>query len=224
MTMIVEQQPNDGPAVEGPEAAEKTAVGDDAVEGSAGSGGAPRFSLEGHVILHNITVQHLQAEVTLDFHVFEIQDFDIMIGHPLEKLFMETPTLGNLDIKLGKDLFSIPITRAKNLVLESLPYSKLSKEVISVSPFESLESSLENDAKLFIKEEDDLGETIELPKEEAPTRPPVELKPLPAGLRYAFLNGDKETHVIISDKLSDEETSELIAILEKHMSIFGYSL
>ena len=40
-----------------------------------------------------------------------------------------------------------------------------------VSPFESPESSVEKDAKLFIQEENDLGETIELPKEEAPARP-----------------------------------------------------
>ena len=86
---------------------------------------------------------------------------------------------------------------------------------MSISPFESHESSLEKDAKLFIEEEDELGETIDLPMEEAPARPPVELKPLPTGLCYAFLNGDKETLVIISDKLSDEETSKLIAILEK---------
>ena len=52
----------------------------------------------------------------------------------------------------------------------------------------------------------------------------VELKPLPASLRYAFLNGNKETTIITSDKLSDEETSKLIAILEKHRSVFGYSL
>jgi hypothetical protein len=95
---------------------------------------------------------------------------------------------------------------------------------MSVLPFESPDSSLDKDAKLFIEEEDDLGETIDLPTEEVPAQPPVELKPLPAGLSYAFLNGDKNTPIIISDKLSDEETSKLIAILEKHRSIFGYSL
>jgi hypothetical protein len=36
-TSILEQQPKDGPVAHGPEAAEKTAVGDDAAEGSAGS-------------------------------------------------------------------------------------------------------------------------------------------------------------------------------------------
>jgi hypothetical protein len=52
----------------------------------------------------------------------------------------------------------------------------------------------------------------------------IELKPLPTRLRYAFLNGDKNTLVIISDKLSDEETSKLITILEKHRLVLGYSL
>ena len=95
---------------------------------------------------------------------------------------------------------------------------------MSVSPFESPESSLQKDAKLFIEEEDDLGETIDLPKEEALAQPPVELKPLPTGLRYAFLNGDSQTPIIISHKLTNEETAKLIAILEKHRPVFGYSL
>jgi hypothetical protein len=34
--------------------------------------------------------------------------------------------------------------------------------------------------------------------------PPIELKQLPPGLQYVFLNGDRETLVIISDKLSHE--------------------
>ena len=109
-------------------------------------------------------------------------------------------------------------------MVESLPNPQLPEEVLSVSPFESPESSLEKDSKLFIQEEDDLGETIELPKEEALARPLIELKPLPVGLHYAFLNGDTETPIIISDKLPDEETPKLIDILEKHRSVFWYSL
>ena len=147
-----------------------------------------------------------------------------MIGHPLEKLFIEPPLSGDLSIKLGRDTFSIPITRAKNSVAESLPDPKPPKEVMSVLPFDSPESSLEKDAKPFVEEEDDFGETIDLPQEEAPAPSPIELKPLPASLHYTFLNGDKETPVIISDKPFDGETSKLIAILEKHRSVFGYSL
>ena len=50
------------------------------------------------------------------------------------------------------------------------------------------------------------------------------LKPLPSGLKYVFLNNDRESPMIISDKLSKDETLWLLTILEKHHSAFGYSL
>jgi hypothetical protein len=43
-------------------------------------------------------------------------------------------------------------------------------------------------------------------QEVRPETSPVELKQLPAGLQYAFLNGDHETPVIISENLSNDET------------------
>ena len=57
------------------------------------------------------------------------------------------------------------------------------------------------------------GETSELLATEKPSRPPIELKPLRSGLRYAFLNSDVESPVIISDKLSQKEMNKLIAVL-----------
>ena len=45
---------------------------------------APQSSLKGLGILHNITLHHGNVEMALDFHVFDISDFDILIGHPLE--------------------------------------------------------------------------------------------------------------------------------------------
>jgi hypothetical protein len=63
-----------------------------------------------------------------------------------------------------------------------------------------------------------------LEQEINPKTPPVELKQLPPGLQYVFLNGDQETLVIISDKLSHEETQKFIATLEKYRSFIDYSL
>jgi hypothetical protein len=54
--------------------------------------------------------------------------------------------------------------------------------------------------------------------------PPIELKQLPPGLQYVFLNGNRETPMIISDKLAHEETQKLVATLEKYRSVIGYSL
>jgi hypothetical protein len=61
-------------------------------------------------------------------------------------------------------------------------------------------------------------------QEVKPETSPVELKQLPPGLRYVFLNGDRETPVIISDKLSNAKTQRLVATLEKYQSVIGYSL
>jgi hypothetical protein len=38
------------------------------------------------------------------------------------------------------------------------------------------------------------------------------------------MNGDQETPVIISDKLSHDETQKLVAILEKYRLVIGYCL
>jgi hypothetical protein len=57
-----------------------------------------------------------------------------------------------------------------------------------------------------------------------PPKPPIELKHLSSGLKYAFLNNDQDSPVIISDKLSQEESLRLITVLEKHRAAFGYSL
>jgi hypothetical protein len=57
-----------------------------------------------------------------------------------------------------------------------------------------------------------------------PSQPSIELKPLPPILRYVFLNNNRETPIIISDKLSQEETYKLVIVLERHKSAVGYSL
>jgi hypothetical protein len=98
------------------------------------------------------------------------------------------------------------------------------KEIKEAS-LETLEQTkLEEDAEFFIEEEDHPSVPDPLGFLEEPPKPPIELKPLPASLRYAFLNNDSESFVIINDKLSQEETFRLITILEKHRSTFGYSL
>ena len=88
-----------------------------------------------------------------------------------------------------------------------------------------IETILEDDAQFFIVEEDEnpidtepLDELLEPPK------PTIELKPLPSGLRYAFLSNDQDSPMIRSDKVSQEESLCLLTILEKHRSAFGYSL
>jgi hypothetical protein len=132
-----------------------------------------------------------------------------------------------LNIKLGKNFeLSVPITHSLNAKIELVPELDLVEEVKVSSLDDLIEPNLEDDAQFFIDEEENKGpiepepldELLELPK------PSIELKPLPFGLRYAFLNSDQDSPVIINDKLSQEESLCLLTVLEKHHSAFGYSL
>jgi hypothetical protein len=151
-----------------------------------------------------------------------------LIGHPLKALFKDVPKDGCLNIKLGKDTLHIPVDRALKCSEEDLPTPEPIEEIMATSTFESFDSDLEEDIEEIpeevIKAEEYSNETFELPETKKPSRPPIELKPLPSGLRYAFLNSDVESPVIISNKLSEGETHKLITILEKHRSVLGYTL
>jgi len=87
------------------------------------------------------------------------------------------------------------------------------------------EPDLEDEGPFFIEEEEAEPSKPEPLDEFAETpRPPIELKTLPPGLINAFLDNNPEFPMIIGDKLTQEQTLRLITIIEKHQSVFGYSL
>jgi hypothetical protein len=164
------------------------------------------------------------TRVLLNFYIFDVVEFDVLIGQPIERLIEEGQT-GKLDIKLRKNFeLSVPITHSLNIKMESLPELDPIEEIKVASLDDLIEPNIEDDAQLFIDEEEDdlvldpLNELLESPK------PSIELKLLPSGLRYAFLDNDQDSPVIISNRLSQEESLLLITVLEKHRSAFGYSL
>ena len=102
----------------------------------------------------------MDTEIALDFHVFEVQDFDVLIGRPLEKKFLDVSILGRIDESLGGKSYSLPIGR--NSLADPVPQEERAEEVLVVMPDDSSKPSLERDAELFIQEKDDLDETLEL--------------------------------------------------------------
>ena len=54
--------------------------------------------------------------------------------------------------------------------------------------------------------------------------PVFELKQLPDTLKYAYLDGNKIYHVIISANLSEHEEEKLLKTLKKHHATIGYTL
>jgi hypothetical protein len=164
----------------------------------------PRSIIEGTRIIHDVPVWYEDVEIALDFHVVEVHYFDVLIGHPVKKMFLDVSAQGTFDITLGGRTYALPINRSKNSLAEPISQEEPVEDVLAVFPVDTPESSIDKVAESFIHEEDDLGETLKLPTHEWPTCPPIELKPLPASLRYAFLNGDTETPIIISDKLYEK--------------------
>jgi hypothetical protein len=167
-------------------------------------------------ILYVLPIQVKHTMVHLSFYIFDIVEFDLLIGQPIERLIQEGQT-GKLNIRLRKN-FKLPltITYSLNAKTESCPEPDLIKEDKVASLEHLIEPNLEDDVEFFIEEEDDdplepepLDDLLEPPK------PSIELKPLSASLRYTFLNNDQKSPVLISDKLSQEETLRLIIVLKK---------
>jgi hypothetical protein len=95
---------------------------------------------------------------------------------------------------------------------------------MAASLLEASDKDLKEDAQDFNQDEEEPRDPFPLDETQEPPKPSVVLKPYPLGLKYTFLNNDRESLVIISDKLSEDETLQLLTISEKHCSTFGYSL
>jgi hypothetical protein len=163
--------------------------------------------------------------IHLSFHICDIKKFDLLIGYPLEKLLKEGHT-GKLDVCLGKTI-KVPLQFSHSIHTKNKPSPEPDplEEVNEASLEHFIESNQEDVTEFFTEEEVENPTEFEpLNETEKPSRPPIELKPLPPCLRYAFLHNDSESPVIINDKLTQEETHRLITILEQYCSTFGYSL
>jgi hypothetical protein len=186
-------------------------------------------SLSGQVlpsegIFHLIPIKVDKTKVYLSFYVFGIWEFGLLIGHLIERLLYQGRK-GNINVRLRKSLnLSIPITRSLHAKTELSPKQDPMEEIMVASLLEASDENLEEVTHDFIQEEEESRDPFPLDEIQEPPKPPIVLKSLPSGLKYAFLNNDRETPVIISDKLSEDETLRLLTVLEKHRAAFGYSL
>jgi hypothetical protein len=101
---------------------------------------------------------------------------------------------------------------------------ELLQHVMATTLEEELSPPCLDDVVDYFNLAEEEAEFQDLEQEVTPETSPVELKQLPPELQYVFLNGNHETLVIISDKLANDETRRLVAILKKYQSVIGYSL
>ncbi|RDX95126.1 Retrovirus-related Pol polyprotein, partial [Mucuna pruriens] len=60
--------------------------------------------------------------------------------------------------------------------------------------------------------------------EESPSQPPMELKPLPNHLKYAYLDSEQQLPVIIANNLLPEQEEKLLEVLRQHKKAIGWKL
>ena len=94
-----------------------------------------------------------KIKVNLDFHIFDILDFDLLIGYPLENSL--TSHQGSLAKLLRETSFATATPHLENLLAKPLPEQNPLEEMMHTSPFISsepvpfgvLESSKEYDSE-----------------------------------------------------------------------------
>ncbi|XP_024042762.1 uncharacterized protein LOC112099576 [Citrus clementina] len=68
---------------------------------------------------------------------------------------------------------------------------------------------------------EELGSIEKTKQQEAPK---MELKPLPEGLKYAFLGEEQTYPVVISSTLTSDQEGKLLTVLKKHKNAIGWTL
>ena len=108
-------------------------------------------SLSGHIlrnfgILYVLPIQVKGTKVHLSFYIFDIMEFDLLIGQPIERLIQEG-LIEKLNIRPGKNFkLSIPITHSLNAESEPIPEEDPMEEVKAASLDDLIEPNLKDDA------------------------------------------------------------------------------
>jgi hypothetical protein len=172
-----------------------------------------------------ITTSIEGSKVCLEYHIFHYPGPTIvLVGVPLCALLKGTDNGESLKMAVGQQILSTSFTRAIHHAAEDELEEDVLQQVMATTLEEQLSPPCLDDVADYFSLTEENVQFQDLEQEINPKTPPVELKQLPLGLQYVFLNGDRETPVIISDKLSHEETQKLVTTMENYRSVIGYSL
>ncbi|CAA7041926.1 unnamed protein product [Microthlaspi erraticum] len=176
-------------------------------------------------------IKDTMRKPTIEGQLFYVEEMDQLADELLEELSLEDP----LQVALTKDssegYVSSETEEYKKLldtfrpVPNILSIEGLDRPVCEVMAVSSIKSSIEsgfeqtNSIELGTEcKEQAQGDWSEL------KAPKVDLKPLPEGLRYAFLGENSTYPVIVNSDLEPEQLSALLVELRKYRKAIGYTL
>jgi hypothetical protein len=152
----------------------------------------------------------------LEYHIFHHPGLIfILVGVPLRPLLRGTGNGECLKMVVGHQELSTSFARAVNHAAEDKLEEDPLQQVMETTLEEELSPPCLDDVADYFSLAEEEAEFQDLEEEVKAKTSPIELKWLPLGLQYVFLNGDREAPVIISGKPSNDETRRLVATLEK---------
>ena len=106
-------------------------------------------------IFHFIPIKVDKTKEYLSFYVFNIWEFDLLIGHPIERLLHEERK-GSINVSLRKSLnLSIPFTHSLHVKTELIPEQDPMEEIMATSLLEAFDKDLKEDAHDFIQDKEE---------------------------------------------------------------------
>jgi hypothetical protein len=127
----------------------------------------------------------------LEYHIFHHSGPTfILVGVPLHALLRGANNGECLEMAVGHQEFSASFTRAINHVAEDELEEDLLLQVMATTLEEELAPPCPNDVVDYLSLAEEEAVFQDLEQEAKPETSPFELKQLPPGLEYVFLNGD----------------------------------
>ena len=205
-------------------------------------------------VVEDVLVKVCQFTFPVDFVIMDIEkDYDIplILGRPFMLTAKCVVDMGNGNLEMtvddqkvtfnlfevikhpsdNKACFKVETSGQKaNMVVQGMTsHSPLEKELINA--IGCLTKEEEKDLRACLEDLDRLkvissGEHAfeELKKDPTAEKPKVDLKILPAHLKYLFLEEDEAKPVVTSNDLSSDEEFRLVKVLKKHKADIGWHI
>ena len=143
-----------------------------------------------------------KIEINLDFHIFDILDFDLLLGFPLETFLASQ---GNLDVTLRKTASATATSCLENSMAKHFPEPNPVKEMMHESPFIPYESILSEVAKSVASEKHYLKVSLHFCEDGRLLSLFSEFEPLPSGSGKVVLEHDRDSTMISHDESLEME-------------------
>ncbi|XP_056852411.1 LOW QUALITY PROTEIN: uncharacterized protein LOC130501599, partial [Raphanus sativus] len=174
---------------------------------------------EGKIDLHlgkrhvlHFDIKEVMKKPTVHGQIFYIEEMDALADELLEELSLEDPLQLALTVEKEAEVIENLESTAYGMMLDS------HKGFESKDQYEELPQVVHQVASVTQQENTQQDDWSEL------KAPKVELKPLPHGVRYAFLGPNETYPVIVSSELTEPELAELLKTLKRFRKAIGYSL